>query len=265
MITAFAVPSRIQHLPYQPNFQQKSRTILALKAESKGAFPFYDKSNPEKDLLQIEKEVLANAQAKQDEKIIKDILLNENKDRSELIGSSLGRSRDLRDTSTAAPSTWMVALAAGIATGGSSFVFLHTQLSFSFLIFLVTIFFASRDPFHDSNIIEGEEVAGPIARMIGRATLTSIEKSKPKVRAIAKAAITGSADVEALLERVYMLEKENEELKIWIQRRKFVDEKVGIFKLDDLKSIARNEGLKVGGTKKELMMRLIEADLLNLD
>jgi len=74
--------------------------------------------------------------------------------------------------------------------------------------------------------------------------------------------VTGDAEIDSLRGRVRELERENKSLALWVERRRYVDEHVGRFKLDQLKVSARKEGLTVGGTKVQLMMRLAEAGRL---
>lgn len=161
------------------------------------------------------------------------------------------------------PSQWKIALAAGLAAALVSFILLHRPL-LSFACFLTTAIAAARDPIDEKSIlVNGEDdVAGPLARLIGRATLQSIEGTTPKVRAITRAAVTGDAEIDSLRGRVRELERENKSLALWVERRRYVDEHVGRFKLDQLKASARKEGLTVGGTKVQVMMRLAEAGCL---
>eukprot|EP00555_Chaetoceros_dichaeta_P007745 CAMPEP_0198257498 /NCGR_PEP_ID=MMETSP1447-20131203/7167_1 /TAXON_ID=420782 /ORGANISM="Chaetoceros dichaeta, Strain CCMP1751" /LENGTH=332 /DNA_ID=CAMNT_0043944417 /DNA_START=137 /DNA_END=1131 /DNA_ORIENTATION=- len=230
-------------------------------------------------MASMEKEVRASAQATLDLKRVKEALTvttplsSREKDNdndasyytSSSSSSSLPSSTSMRvlnsPNSTPSdippPSQWKIALAAGLAATLVSFL-LFQQPLLSFACFLTTTIVAARDPIDEKSIlVDGEDdVAGPLARLIGRATLQSIEGSTPKVRAITRAAVTGNAEIDSLRGRIRELERENTSLSLWVERRRYVDEHVGRFKLDQLKASARKEGLTVGGTKVQVMMRL---------
>ena len=75
----------------------------------------------------------------------------------------------------------------------------------------------------------------------------------------------GGSGNDELQQQVLELKQENEELKLWRQRRTDVDDQMGGYTVGDLKVIAKKDGLTVGGTKAQLMMRLVEAGSLQLD
>lgn len=231
-------------------------------------------------MASMEKEVRASAQATLDLKRVKEALIvttpsssreMDNDDDASYFASSSSSSTSmsvLKSTNPTPsdippPSQWKIAIAAGLAATIVSFL-LFQQPLLSFACFLTTTIVAARDPIDEKSIlVDGEDdVAGPLARLIGRATLQSIEGSTPKVRAITRAAVTGNADIDSLRGRIRELERENTSLLLWVERRRYVDEHVGRFKLDQLKASARKEGLTVGGTKLQLMMRLAEAGCL---
>ncbi len=125
---------------------------------------------------------------------------------------------------------------------------------------MITTFMASRDPLNETE----NNISGPLFRIIGRGTLQSIEKSKPKVKAVARAVISTEDEYAQLKQRMVELERENEELKLWIERRKFIDENGQFYSLDTLKNMARTRGIQIGGTKAQVMMRLIEAGSITI-
>lgn len=152
---------------------------------------------------------------------------------------------------------WKVALAAGSAGGVAAFLVLHNLIvsgTIGASIFLV----ANGDP------LEEETVAGALARVVGRVTLQSVEASQPKVRAIARAAVRGEDEVVELKSRLFHLERENAELRLWKERRNAVDEALPTFSLGDLKEKARQNALVIGGSKAQLLMRLVEAEIIRL-
>jgi len=51
---------------------------------------------------------------------------------------------------------------------------------------------------------------------------------------------------------------------LWVQRRKAVDESLSKFTLEELKGLAREKGIMVGGTKSQLLMRLLEEKAIDL-
>jgi hypothetical protein len=199
---------------------------LALQAKPKDA-------SVDQNMAIIEREVMESTRAKLDLQRVTKTLLND-----EL---------PLRSSLT----TWQVALAASGSGGAAAFFLLHNWiLSGIVLVYIFVV--ANGDP------LEEESIAGALARVVGRGTLQSL----PKVRAIARAAVTGEDDIAVLKSRVYELEKENYELKLWKKRRLAVDQALPDYSLEELKEKARQNGLGVGGTKTQLLMRLAEVDQL---
>lgn len=221
-------------------------------------------------MANMEKEVRASAQATLDLKRVTEALTDANSGVCYEPSSSMTVLNNSSDPNfspdVSPPSQWKIAFSAGLAASLVSFLLLHQPL-LSFALFLATTIVAARDPIDEgSTLIDGEDnVAGPLARLIGRATLQSIEESTPKVRAMTKAAVTGSAEIDFLRGRIQELEVENASLALWVERRRYVDENVGGVTLDQLKDSARKEGLAVGGTKAQLMMRLAEAGCFGPD
>jgi hypothetical protein len=194
-------------------------------------------------LLEVEKEVIASTQAKLDLKRVTSAL-------------------DVRESSEIDPEKaailaepWKVAMAAAIAV--SLLAFTSTGSTFlSVVTFLGVFFLANGDP------LEEEGVAGSFARLLGRLTIQSVETSKPKLRAVARAAITNEEEILRLNRQIVELQEEKASLALWKQRRLAVDESVSKYTLEALKEKARENNLLVGGTKSELMMRLMEAELM---
>lgn len=97
---------------------------------------------------------------------------------------------------------------------------------------------------------------------MGRATLHSLQSLQPKIKAVARVAIRGDDQIALLTDRIEQLEAENASLRLWQKRRNKVDNSVSKYTLSQLKKMARENDLAVGGSKTTLLMRLAEADVL---
>jgi hypothetical protein len=199
-------------------------------------------------IAQIEQDVIASANAKVDMARVKNAIYN-----------------DLNNQDNQPPpSQWRVALASGSMIGLFSFVLFHQPIV-SAGFFLISAYIASKDPqYENDGLMAGDEISGPITRIVGRATIQSIERSKPKVKAVARAAIFGEDEIGYLRQRVEELEIENEEMNDWIERRRYIDDNAKHYSLDTLRDIARQYDISVDGNKLQLMMRLMDADILKL-
>eukprot|EP00978_Attheya_sp_CCMP212_P001516 scaffold3150_cov51-Attheya_sp.AAC.8 len=110
-----------------------------------------------------------------------------------------------------------------------------------------------------------DDVWAPAARVVGRLTLDTVEKTViPKAKAMTRAAVLEEQDSQ-MRKRLAELEQENGRLKTWIQQRIAVDESLNQFSLDELKGMARRNRLPVGGNKAQLMMRLLDEDILDIE
>lgn len=81
---------------------------------------------------------------------------------------------------------------------------------------------------------------------------------------MARAIMMGEEEISTL--KADLAEKEQEllELRRWKQLRIAVDDALPRFALDDLKELARKNGMMVGGTKTQLLLRLAEAGIIDL-
>lgn len=156
---------------------------------------------------------------------------------------------------------WKISLAA--ASFASTFFLIATHSGFTLtgIVFALVFFVANQDP------LEEEGAAGALARLLGRFTIQSVETTKPKLKAVARAALTTENEdkqkvVELLQQRVEVLERENAELKRWKEQRSAADALLSQYGLDELKRMARANNLPVGGTKVQLLMRLLEHRVL---
>jgi len=100
---------------------------------------------------------------------------------------------------------------------------------------------------------------------VGRAGLEALYGIQPKLSAIARAVVKGDDDLIKLQQKYSHLEEENSRLKRWIELRIAVDEALPRYDVQWLKAQARDAQLTVGGTKSQLLMRLVEAGVLQLD
>jgi len=151
--------------------------------------------------------------------------------------------------------SWKVALAAGLMTSFAASMIFHSIYVSAFSCIAVFVV-AIGDP------IDETSAAGSLARLVGRFTLKTV--SQPKLKAVARAAVLGDDEVLEMRERLKDLEAENEELFLWQQRRIAVDEALNDFNVDELKEIARENKIRIGGTKSQLLMRLVEAEIVDL-
>lgn len=88
---------------------------------------------------------------------------------------------------------------------------------------------------------------------------------QPKVRAVARVALKGDNDVAFLKQRIEELEAENANLRLWQQKRNAVDNSLSKHTIDELKSKAFQHNLPMGGSKTQLLMRLVEAGVIEVE
>jgi len=150
-----------------------------------------------------------------------------------------------------------VAAAAGLVTGAGSYLVLQNYYISLFVagFVFVTAFLVDDD----------DNLTGALARILGRRTLQSVQATQPRVRALARAVVTGEAEIVGLKERVRQLEQEAAALRRWKEQRIRIDRALPRFKVEELRAIARDNELVTKGTKLDLLVRLVEADILELD
>jgi hypothetical protein len=156
---------------------------------------------------------------------------------------------------------WKISLAAASFVSTFFLIATHSSLPVTGVVFAAVFFVANQDPF------EEEGAAGALARLLGRFTIQSVETTKPKIKAMARAAISTEDDdrdkvVALMQQRIDVLERENDELKTWKEQRTAADTLLSQYGLDELKAMARANQLPVGGTKIQLLMRLLENRVL---
>ena len=158
---------------------------------------------------------------------------------------------------TPATTTWRVAISGGVSAGLLVWIVSHSFWLSLVALTVVTVL-ASGDPMDD------DSVAGALARLFGRATVKSWDTSQPKIKAVVKAAIQDQDELTLLRAKLTDLEVEVAELRLWKKQRMAVDENLSRYSLEELKETARRNDLKVGGTKAEVLMRLVQNNVLEL-
>eukprot|EP00979_Chaetoceros_neogracilis_P004036 scaffold695_cov279-Chaetoceros_neogracile.AAC.62 len=211
-----------------------------------------DKEKEKDNMSEIEKEVLATTQAKLDLKRVKSALMGQGTrditvdDIIQSDDNALSKSIEAKGPP---PSQLAIALAAASFLGLLSFLTIHMPL-LSLVVFLATIYVASRDPVNDEALVEGD-ISGPVTRIVGRATLESIKKTKPTMQRMVRA-VASQDEYDKLFMKFQELENENQDLKQWVQQREAINDQAKNFTMDSLKDIARDNTLKV-----QLMTRLM--------
>jgi len=242
----------------------KSKMVLTMVNDDNkpNDVPFFSMPDaPTNKMTGIENEVLAATQAKLDVKRVKKALLGQrstiaiNDETDDALAAAVA------ETITPPPSQNSIALAAASFLGFLSFLTLQIPL-LSLGVFLATGYIASRDPINDEALVEGD-ISGPVTRIVGRATLKSIEKSKPTVQRVVRAVVSED-EFDKLQLKYEELEKENQQIKREVEQREAVEAQAKNFTMTELKNIAKKNDVKAGGTKAALMTRLVEAGFLNL-
>lgn len=120
---------------------------------------------------------------------------------------------------------------------------------------------------------DGVEVSGAVSRIVGRTALQSAQASAPRIKAAARAMVeydstTATLDeLEQLSQTVYELKMENDELRREVALWQAVEVVSSMYKLEELKEMARYQGLKGYSSdgKNALLRRLIREGILKLD
>ncbi|KAL3801894.1 hypothetical protein ACHAW5_008680 [Stephanodiscus triporus] len=164
-----------------------------------------------------------------------------------------------------------------------------SSVSFTGAALLGTISYivALGDPTDQTNLISGKtgggvlgdgvEVGGAVSRIVGRTALQSAQASAPRLKAAARAIVDYDSTVATiedltrsqtqLSQTVFKLETENEKLRKEVAVWQAVEDIAGMYKLEELKEIARHRGLKGYSSdgKNALLRRLVKEGVLTLD
>lgn len=155
---------------------------------------------------------------------------------------------------------WQVALAGSLVCGGACEWLTHSSL-LSVTAFVAIFIAAVRDPLDE----EEDAVAGPMARIIGRSAIQSYQVSKPKLKAVARAAIQSEDAVLELQRQVQELREDNYQLQLYKERREWIDQEYSNYNMEELKVLAQRYQVPYSGvTKSQLMMRLLQVGALKL-
>ena len=122
-------------------------------------------------------------------------------------------------------------------------------------------------------LVDGVEVGGAVSRIVGRTALESAHASAPRLKAAARAMVdydSNIAQIEELAiaqQKLAQVETENELLRKEVSLWKAVEDISGMYKLEELKEIARYRGLKGYSSdgKNALLRRLVKEGILTLD
>ena len=131
------------------------------------------------------------------------------------------------------------------------------------------------DPTDQTN--EGVEVGGAVSRIVGRSALQTTKVAAPRLKAAARAMVDYDSTTATLeeLQRVQQelsqtvleLEDENDNLRNEVALWQAVEDVSSMYKLEELKEMARYEGVKGYSTdsKNALLRRLVKEGILKLD
>ncbi|CAB9521461.1 expressed unknown protein [Seminavis robusta] len=189
------------------------------------------------DIFVVEQQVRASAQARVDQASV---------------------TRAVEQVSPPVVSTWSISVAAGVAAGIACLVATQS-LVLAGMATAGIAFVASRNPTEEDNPV------GAIARMLGRKTLDTVVEVTPKAKALARVALSGQDELDQLRMEKEQLQTEVKQLRLWKARRTWIDERGPEYNLQQLKELARQNNLLVGGTKSQILMRLIEARIIRID
>ncbi|KAL3791596.1 hypothetical protein HJC23_012186 [Cyclotella cryptica] len=164
-----------------------------------------------------------------------------------------------------------------------------SSISFEGAAFLGALAYilALGDPTDQSNLIsktasggilgDGVEVTGAVSRIVGRTALQSVQTSAPRLKAVARAVVDYDSTVNSMEEmkqmqyqlsrRLLELESENEILRREVALWNAVEDVSGVFKLEELKEMARVKGLRGYSSdgKAALLRRLVKERVVELD
>jgi hypothetical protein len=244
--------------PSAPSFcclrvHRSERHVSVQLGPFRKVFPLQSNRNivPNDEITAVEKQVLASAKSRIDvERVLK--ALNED-DSSPMRNELMYDDEDLARPTTS--SRWQIAIAAAGVTAGASFV---ASQNYYIAIFIGGFVFVTAT-------LDDDSLSGALARILGRSTIRSVQASQPKIKALARAVVTGEEEIVSLKAKVKRLEDENASLLLWKERRIKVDEALPRYTVTELKEAARLNGLVLGGTKSELLFRLVEADVIRLE
>lgn len=210
----------------------------------------------------IEKQVIASVKSRIDVERVMKALDDSSSSSSDYSPANLPMRNDLmyeNEDLVALPTTtskWHVAFAAAVVAAGASFGALQNYYLSTCLCCFV---------FVTATLDDDDSLSGALARILGRSTIRSVQASQPKIKALARALVTGEEEIVGLKAKVRRLQEENAALLQWKETRMKVDEALPRYSTTELKETARFHGQAVGGTKSEVLLRLVEANVILLE
>jgi hypothetical protein len=186
---------------------------------------YQKKKNMDMELREMEKDIVGSTNAKLDLKRIANAL--ESSDPESNLNPEMV-------ANTAAP--WQLATAAAVTASVATFVATTNSILAS-IVFIGSFLAAIGDP------VEEEGLAGPVARLLGRETIKSVESSKPKIRAVVRAAVTDEETIMQLQEEVTQLREENASLRLWKEKRVATEMLLAKYTMDELRELERRHRL----------------------
>lgn len=216
------------------------------------------------DLIDMEKEVVATAKVEMDKKQVVNALDSSS-------SNNRNNSKDDPKTKALMASAWQISTAASLSAFVGTFFIFHSMFLSS--IALVGVFVAAvQDPLDDEGLF------GPISRIVGRATIQTVESSKPRLQRIAKAVILDEDDINfyksdigkqqiqdpKLTRYIQQLEEENASLSLWKERRLMVEQYLPYYSIETLHAKARQHNIDINCTKSQLLMKLVEINAIQL-
>ena len=252
IVRAYVLPDLYSDLRRPSSFSSNKRSSSELVSFAKKS-KISDLSDfGAKNFDELEQEVYASTRAQMDVNRVKKTIIDQ----------ATPSKTDVDPQKTAIMAAqWKISLAAASFVSTFFLIATHSSLPITGVVFVAVFFVANQDP------LEEEGFAGALARLLGRFTIQSVETTKPKLKAMARAAISTEDDdreqvITLLRQRIDVLERENNELKSWKDQRMAADTLVSQYGLEELKAMARQNQLPVGGTKIQLLMRLLENGVL---
>jgi SAP domain len=198
------------------------------------------------ELALLEQQVVASVKSRMDlERVLKaldtDVEASPRPRRNDLMYDD----EDLTQTST--PQLQVAGAAAVVSTGISFWAFGNVLLS-AFICFFVFVV---------ANL-DDDGLSGALARIVGRSAIHSVQASQPKIKAVARAVVTGDEETIALKTTIQQLRSENASLREWKEKRLKIEESLPRYSVAELRAMARHNGLPEGGTKTDLLKRLVD-------
>ena len=249
------VPGIARH--YSPTISSRQHKHLYATSKARSSFSSsLSNSSVEEEIAEMERQVLASAREQIDYNQITKALIGGDFDNSNNNKNKISPRQD-QSTITHTP-TWQIALTAATVTSGLSFV-LFSNIYVSLFVLISIFLVANADPVQDDS-----GLVGPLARIVGRATLQSYQTSKPTLQALARAVVTGQDEVRMLRQELETVQARAEALETWKQRRLWVEDNLQKYTVEELKQKARDNQLPVGGTKLQLLQRLVDANVMDI-